>query len=134
MYKFIIINVLLLIFQQSIYADQTDELLLGAKKGDLALVKNAYDNGGKINTYSDEYCFTPLMLAAINGHPKIVKYLVENGAWLESESGEVNSDTALVLAAANGHFEIVKYLVNMGANVNVVLSPRGGDSSEKQLP
>jgi ankyrin repeat protein len=47
----------------------------------------------------------------------MVKYLVENGADLNSKEGLYN-DTALILASKNNFSEIVKYLHVNGADVN----------------
>ena len=68
---------------------------------------NAKNNNGE----------TALVLASINGHFEIVKYLVEHGA-------DVNVQdkwdwTALINASHNGHLEIVKYLVANGADVSI---------------
>ena len=57
-----------------------------------------------------------LLLASENGHFGMVKYLLENGADINSK--DKDSNTALVFSSENGNLEIVKYLVENGADVN----------------
>ncbi|XP_078539188.1 protein fem-1 homolog B [Lissotriton helveticus] len=68
---------------------------------------------------------TPLIIAARNGHSKVVRLLLEHYRVDTQQSGTVRFDgyvidgaTALWCAAGAGHFEVVKLLVSHGANVN----------------
>jgi ankyrin repeat protein len=56
---------------------------------------------------TDEW--TPLHLAAQNGHLNVVKFLVEQQA--EMNMKNTNGSTPLHLAAQNGHLNVVKFLV-----------------------
>lgn len=56
----------------------------------------------------------PLIQSAKYGHLEIVKFLVEQGAIIN-----INNNYAIKWAAQYGHLEIVKYLVSMGANFEV---------------
>ena len=53
-----------------------------------------------------------VQLASENGHLEIVKYLVRHGADVTA-----NNNYAVVWASTNGYLEVVKYLVSQGANV-----------------
>ncbi|KAJ7311135.1 hypothetical protein JRQ81_006738 [Phrynocephalus forsythii] len=68
---------------------------------------------------------TPLIIAARNGHAKVVRLLLEHYCVQTQQTGTVRFDgyvidgaTALWCAAGAGHFEVVKLLVSHGANVN----------------
>lgn len=68
---------------------------------------------------------TPLIIAARNGHAKVVRLLLEHYRVQTQQTGTVRFDgyvidgaTALWCAAGAGHFEVVKLLVSHGANVN----------------
>lgn len=68
---------------------------------------------------------TPLIVAARNGHAKVVRLLLEHYRVQTQQTGTVRFDgyvidgaTALWCAAGAGHFEVVKLLVSHGANVN----------------
>ena len=64
-----------------------------------------------------------LVRASQYGHLDIVKYLVEEGAYIHAWE-----DYSLIMAGENGHLEVVKYLVEKGANIGYDLST-GYDSS-----
>lgn len=68
---------------------------------------------------------TPLIIAAKNGHDKVVKTLLANFNLNLEQEGTVKFDTfvvegasALWVAAGAGYLNIVKVLVKSGANVN----------------
>ena len=50
--------------------------------GDVDRARDALKNGADINCQSDSYfkCNTPLFMAAYQGHPEMVRFLLENGA------------------------------------------------------
>jgi hypothetical protein len=62
---------------------------------------------------------TPLMVAALHKNLKVMKFLVENGAEVNTVN-ENSGDTALMLAVSEGYKDIVKFLIEKGANVNAV--------------
>ena len=86
-----------------------------AKQGDLAAVKICLQKGiGVIGVDErDHYDNTPLMDAAENGQLDVVKYLVDNGANVNTIDKAYR--TPLMLAAEKGHLDVVKYLVDKGA-------------------
>ncbi|XP_077425034.1 protein fem-1 homolog B [Vanacampus margaritifer] len=68
---------------------------------------------------------TPLIVAARNGHDKVVRLLLEHYRVDTEQTGTTRFDgyvidgaTALWCAAGAGHFEVVRQLVAHGANVN----------------
>ena len=67
---------------------------------------------------------TPLMVAALHKNLKVMKFLVENGAEVNTVN-ENSGDTALMLAVSEGYKDIVKFLIEKGANVNAVNSKSG---------
>uniref|UniRef100_A0A1X7SEM0 Uncharacterized protein n=1 Tax=Amphimedon queenslandica TaxID=400682 RepID=A0A1X7SEM0_AMPQE len=60
---------------------------------------------------------TPLAMACIRGHTKIVELLLKKGA--NANVTDENELTPLGNASIPGHTEIVKLLLEHGANVNV---------------
>ena len=79
------------------------------------IVKILLDAGADLNQMSLTYGFSPLILAANNGHQLIVREFIRRGADLNlpSKSGE----TPIICASENGHLDIVKELVAGGAIV-----------------
>ena len=61
--------------------------------------------------------FSPLMLAALNGHAEIVKKLVEKKSDINYR--DTNGETALYLASYSGRNEIVDILLKANANPNI---------------
>ncbi|XP_051978498.1 protein fem-1 homolog B-like [Xyrauchen texanus] len=68
---------------------------------------------------------TPLIIAARNGHDKVVRLLLDHYKVDTEQTGTVRFDgyiidgaTALWCAAGAGHFEVVRLLVSHSANVN----------------
>ncbi len=60
--------------------------------------------------------FSPLMLAAKEGHLEAVNLLLEAGADLETHG--LYGARALFLAASKGHMSVVKRLVEKGASIS----------------
>lgn len=91
-------------------------LLLGARKEGVEAVD--------INALSEEKC-TALMEAASNGHDKIAKFLIAQGANVNMESAF--KDTAVALAVEHGHLAAVKILTEAGAALDL-LNRRTGET------
>lgn len=65
--------------------------------------------------------YTPLMWAAMKGHYNVVKYLIDNGANVNSKTAE--GDNVIVKALWNyGEIDIVKLLLEKGADINSIRS------------
>ncbi len=60
---------------------------------------------------------TPLHWAAHNGHPKVAKFLLSNGAPINA--GSKYGDTPLHLAGYLGHTEVVKILLANNADISI---------------
>jgi ankyrin repeat protein len=113
-----------------------DPVILGknlneaVKKDDLNAVKQWLKKGADINnTY---YGNSPLKLAVINGKVKMVAFLLDNKAHLNTSEVEYRSqfNNELMLAAWYGHIEVLKLLLERGAKPNVMNS--NGDSALSQ--
>jgi hypothetical protein len=87
-------------------------LALGARVGEVGLVKRALANGVPADG-RDEMGETPLMHAAAQGHGEVVKVLLLHGAGtgLRNPFGQ----TALEIAQARGHADIAALLQNRAA-------------------
>ena len=57
---------------------------------------------------------TPLQIAALEGFADIVRFLLENGA--EVDTRNIDKETPLIDAVENGHVGVVKLLLDFGAN------------------
>ncbi len=109
--------------RRGVSPDSVDErgdsaLVVASRSGQLEVAQILVEGGAKVNlrnTWGD----TALMVAALNGRDKIVRYLRGKG-------GDVNNAgwTALHYAAVNGHAAIAKYLMDQGANP-LASSPNG---------
>jgi ankyrin repeat protein len=73
------------------------------------------DKNADIESRDNEFCATPLSLAAMNGHGVIVKLLLYKNADVESKCH--SGLTPLSLAVEFGHEEIVNVLLDWGAGV-----------------
>lgn len=93
------------------------KLHIPASKGDLKAVQKAIEKGMKIDR-KDIAGQTALMYASEGGHFEVVKYLVEQGADVNAESGNAGRGTALIYAAAANKYEVAEYLLENGANID----------------
>ncbi len=108
---------------QSALADGIIErMVLAAFSGDLESLKPLVEICKKAFCLNELYITknnsaTALMAASTKGHLEIVKYLIDEGAYINAENEE--GYTALMWASSAGHLEIVKYLISKNANMNV---------------
>ena len=84
--------------------------------GDLEKVRQLIQNGQDVNR-GDTYGWTPLMLAAVNGHDQVVRELIRAGADVNGKNN--HKQTALHRASSRGHSNVIKTLAEAGANLNV---------------
>lgn len=85
-----------------------------AANGRLDIVKLLADNNASIETIQNK----ALIIAAQNGHSKVVEFLLEKKALIDN-THDRKKVTALFQAANHGHVEIVKLLIKAGADVNL---------------
>ncbi len=88
-----------------------------ALAGDLAGVEKALESGADVNGREEEGR-TALMLAAFNGHSKVVLTLLDAGAAIDRR--DLEGRTALLYAATGPFPETVTILLEKGAEPNVV--------------
>ena len=89
------------------------------REGDLERVRQLIQDGQDVNR-GNRYGWTPLMLAAANGHNQVmrmVRELIRAGADVNGQ--DKYKQTALHKASWKGHYGVVKTLAEAGANLNV---------------
>lgn len=96
--------------------DARKPLLIAAKQGDLAAIKELIDSGADLNT-TDQHGRTALMRAVQLDDTMVLKTIVAAGADLNAQDFE--GQTALFAAVKQGNIRAVQILVAAGANVNV---------------
>lgn len=105
-----------MIYSRCYMFDKSAQLLKAARNGDVqSIFKLVVLDKIDLNP-TDAAGFTPLMLAAKNGHYIIVLDLIKAGA--NPNQTDKEGHTALMLPAQNGHSKIVSYLVKAGANIH----------------
>ncbi|ODQ45530.1 hypothetical protein PICMEDRAFT_28173, partial [Pichia membranifaciens NRRL Y-2026] len=87
-------------------------------KGNIDEVRRLIEEGQNIND-ADFAGITPLHEAALEGHYEITKILLENGADINIQSGQMDKDTPLIDAVSNLHYKVVQLLLTRGANPNI---------------
>lgn len=87
-----------------------------ANIGNLQGVKQSLKDCANINERAGLYNQTPLLFAVFNNHIEVARYLVDNGADVNSQSS--SGRNVLNYALSNGNFELFKYLKQKGAKVN----------------
>ena len=89
-----------------------------SKRGNLEMVKSLLNAGAKIDEVEYRSLFTPLMLAAFEGHQDIVNHLITCGASVDKKG--LNNQTTLHYESERGNLETVKLLLNAGAKIDEV--------------
>jgi ankyrin repeat protein len=92
--------------------DEASKLI---KKGDIIRLRKELQDGINPNL-ANQYSWTLLMIAALEGNTSIGSLLIESGAELDRRNN-VN-DTALSLAAHTGHPSFVGLLLTGGASLD----------------
>ena len=92
-------------------------LLSAAKAGQDAAVKQLLDRGASIESTSGEVWSSPLGIATMNGHEKVVEILLNKGAKVDVKDNY--DQTPLYWAFSRRNETIAKLLLNSGAKVNV---------------
>lgn len=101
-------------------------LSLAAHFNKKKLVLFLLENGADVNlANADRLAYTPIEVAAREGHSEIVQLLINDGAYIDK--GNSINGSALIGACIAGHEKIVKQLIKAGANVNHLMN--GGNSA-----
>src|SRR5262245_12280281 len=87
-----------------------------ALKNDADLAKALLRAGARVNATTRLGGYTPLLLAAKDGHVAVIEALVAAGA--DANEATTNGTTPLMLAAAAGKSEGVKTLLDHGAKID----------------
>jgi uncharacterized protein len=91
-----------------------DEAIKIIKRGDIVHLRKELEAGLSPNL-CNQYAWTLLMIAAMEGNTSIGRLLIEKGADLDSRNNQ--RGTALSLAAHTGHPSFVSLLLKSGASL-----------------
>ncbi len=89
-------------------------ILVASRKGNVPAVKALIDGGAEINPKG----WTPLHMAAGNGHENLVRELIKSNANLNATSE--NGTTPMMMAARMGHITAYQEIVKAGADPTLV--------------
>ncbi|KAG0251738.1 hypothetical protein BG011_007418 [Mortierella polycephala] len=100
-------------------AEHLEELIECARYGELEEIQAVVESSGAekakmLLSHQGDYGKTPLHMAAANGHPDVVEYLI---TIISPEAVNIQNDqgnTALHWAATNGHHKVVETLITKG--------------------
>ncbi len=93
---------------------EDSKLMAAVKRLNLGGVENVLAEGVAINEQDDEGA-TALMHACLNGHYRIAKLLIENGADVQLKDND--SAAAITWAAWGGAGDVMQLLIKNGANL-----------------
>ena len=91
------------------------DIWTASREGDLEKVRQLIQDGHNVNR-GDSGGWTPLMVAAVNGHNQVVRELIRAGADVNGKNN--TKRTALHWASRSGHSSVIKTLAEAGANLN----------------
>lgn len=83
-------------------------------RGEYELVKQRLEERPDDLDFPDYAGNTPLQVASLNGHARVVKLLIDSGCNVDCMN--FDRETPLLDAVENGHVEVVRLLLNAGVN------------------
>lgn len=116
--RFLILSVLGCLILLNCVAAICAEIHDAARNGEGARVMNLLVKDPSLIRLRDDNGYTPLHLAAKNGHNGLTKQLVESGAEIDARAKD--GSTPLHLAAAAGHRATAEVLVDAMSDVNAL--------------
>lgn len=108
---------LFVILLHSNVASAQYEIFVAANRGDLRSVETILRREPALASSKSRGGFTPLHMAAINGHAAICEVLIEKGASINERN--LDGATPLIKAVQGNHPELVRMLLKMGADPNL---------------
>ena len=90
-------------------AELGEQLYDASQDGEAAEAARLLDLNAPVEHREGEYQWTPLIIAAQEGHIEVVTLLANRGSDLEARN--TNGDSALLSASANGRLAVVQLLV-----------------------
>lgn len=115
----IFVAFLLLLVASDLFAENLEalnrKLYEAVARGKFELVIELIEKGADMNAEHNDG-WTPLMVAAKNGHKEICEFLISKDANVNAKNNKMG--TALLYAVIEGHIEICKLLILKGADVN----------------
>ena len=94
-----------------------------AWNGDLEGMMRLIEEDPEIVDDVNEYEYTALLLASLNGHLEVISYLLDQGPNIDRKG--TNGRTALLHACGRGHLEVVELLLSRGADPTICDSEGG---------
>ena len=98
-----------------LFADLNESLFMATYEGDLEQIKLLLSMGAEINARGFGRSLTPLHLSIEQKHFQIAKFLLENGAAINTRDNRGN--TPLHTAAYYGNIDIISELLQHGADI-----------------
>jgi ankyrin repeat protein len=96
--------------------NQLAYFLDACRRGDTADVEKICSLLPELINAADAKGFTPLIIAAYNNQPEVVRILLQNGA--DPNAGDMAGNTPLMGAAFKGYVEIARILIEQGTDIN----------------
>ncbi|RYC86977.1 hypothetical protein BFJ63_vAg10110 [Fusarium oxysporum f. sp. narcissi] len=92
-------------------------LIIAVQEGNEILVTRLIKAGANVNQYFSQYgrSVTPLYVASMNGHLRIMQQLLDAGAAVDGKAGYLG--TPFLAAVSEGQVEAMKMLLDAGADV-----------------
>ncbi|MDB4712937.1 ankyrin repeat domain-containing protein [bacterium] len=110
--KSILVSIVAVVLLARCGKSPSESLIMAAKEGNLQSVKRSLGNSADIKAKSGKEKITALINASIEGHRKIVEFLIKEGA--DVNGYDVDGKTPVDYAVKNGHKEIESILRKNG--------------------